>query len=323
MSGDWLRIDHAWRFARGTGSSSAKGGETMSRMHRDRVKQHARFRLILQLCAAALLNGYAAGFAKGKIFTGKSKLLCVPVLNCYSCPGAFGSCPIGAMQAIAGGKGRSFSFYVLGILMLFGTLFGRLLCGFICPFGLIQDLIAKIPLRKMTVPAKADRVLRYLKYVILAIMVIILPAVVTGPLGTGDPWFCKYICPAGTLEGGIPLVLLNPSLRKLAGELFSWKFAVLLAVLIGSVKIPRLFCRYLCPLGAFYALFNRFACYQMHVSKERCIDCGKCNAVCPMSVSVTKQINCGECIRCGKCKAVCPTDAISARFLKDPSEKTE
>ncbi|MBR6718995.1 MAG: 4Fe-4S binding protein [Oscillospiraceae bacterium] len=294
----------------------------MSRMHRDRVKRNGRFRLILQLCAAALLNGYAAGFAKGKIFTGKTKLFCVPVLNCYSCPGALGACPIGAMQAVAGGKERSFSFYVLGVLMLFGSLFGRLLCGVICPFGLIQDLIAKIPLRKITVPVKADHVLRYLKYVILALMVVILPAAVTGPLGTGDPWFCKYLCPAGTLESGIPLVLLNPPLRKLAGALFSWKFAVMLAVLIGAVKIPRLFCRYLCPLGAFYALFNRFACYQMHVSKERCIGCGKCDAVCPMAVSVTEQINCGECIRCGKCKAVCPTDAISAHFLNTTREKS-
>ena len=83
----------------------------MSRMHRARLtadasagtnhdkaqRRHGRFRLLIQLLAAAFFNGYAAGFLRGKIFTGKTKLLCVPVLNCYACPGALGSCPIGAM----------------------------------------------------------------------------------------------------------------------------------------------------------------------------------------------------------------------------------
>ena len=119
----------------------------MSRMHRDRVKRQGRFRLCVQVLAAAILNGYAAGFARGRIFTGKSKLVCVPVLNCYACPGALGACPIGSMQTVAAGKGRSFSFYAFGILVLCGTLFGRLLCGFVCPFGLVQDLLAKLPLK--------------------------------------------------------------------------------------------------------------------------------------------------------------------------------
>ena len=283
-------------------------------MHRDRVKRQGRFRLCVQVLAAAILNGYAAGFAKGRIFTGKSKLICVPVLNCYACPGALGACPIGAMQTVAGGKGHSISFYVLGLLMLFGTLFGRLVCGFLCPFGLIQDLLAKIPLKKLTVPRKADRLLRYLKYAVLLFMVILLPAAVQNALGTGDPWFCKYLCPAGTLEGGIPMVLLDPKLRALAGTLFSWKAAVMLVILIPAIRIPRLFCRYLCPLGAFYALFNRFACYQMQVSQSKCIQCGNCSATCPMQLEVPQEICSGECIRCGKCKAVCPADAVQSEF---------
>jgi polyferredoxin len=167
------------------------------------------------------------------------------------------------------------------------------------------------------VPEKADRVLRYLKYAVLIGMVILLPLLVTDDFGQGEPWFCKYFCPAGTLEGGIPHVLLNPQLLRLAGVLFQWKTAVLIFVVIGAVLIRRFFCRYFCPLGAFYALFNRFALYQMHVDKDACIHCGKCEAVCPMAVRVTEQINSGECIRCGKCKAVCPVDAISSRFETD------
>lgn len=275
------------------------------------LHRHERFRLLIQLLTAAFCNGYAAGFFRGRIFTGRTKLLCVPVLNCYACPGALGSCPIGAMQAVGGSRHR-FSFYVLGTLMLFGTVCGRLLCGFLCPFGLIQDLLHRIPVPKLKIPRAADRILRYLKYAVLAILVLLMPVLTSGALGGGDPWFCKYICPAGTLEGGIPLLLRNESLRQAAGFLFSWKCAVLTAVLLGAVFVSRFFCRYLCPLGAFYALFSRFALYQMQLSRERCIGCGKCDEVCPMALDVRKEITGGECIRCGRCRAVCPAEAIGS-----------
>ena len=283
-------------------------------MHRDRLspRKQGLLRLAVQIFSAALCNGYAAGYGSGRIFTGRSKLLCVPVLNCYSCPGALGACPIGAMQAVAGGR-HKFSFYVLGLLALFGTVLGRLICGFLCPFGLVQDLLYRIPLPKLKVPEKPDKALRYVKYGILVLFVLLLPAVLTRS-GTGDPWFCKYICPAGTLGGGIPHMLLNEQLRPLAGGLFWWKIGVMAVILIGAVFVSRIFCRYLCPLGAFYALFNRFALYQMEVDKHKCIGCGKCEAVCPMAVKVTEQINCGECIRCCKCKAICPVEAIGSGF---------
>lgn len=276
---------------------------------RNNLRRHSRFRLTIQLLAAAFFNGYAAGFLKGKIFTGKTKLLCVPVLNCYACPGALGSCPIGAMQAVVGSRHR-FSFFVLGTLMLFGIIFGRLLCGFLCPFGLIQDLLYRIPLKKPQIPRKIDKPLRWLKYVILVIFVLLIPALTSNAFGNGEPGFCKYICPAGTLEGGVPLLLANENLRQAMGFLFSWKCGVLLAVLIGSVFVSRFFCRYLCPLGAFYALFHRFALHRMELRTEQCIGCGKCDAVCPMALDVRKELMNAECIHCGRCKAACPTNAI-------------
>ena len=273
---------------------------------------------MVQLLAAAFFNGYAAGFFGKTIFTGKSKALCVPVLNCYSCPGALGSCPIGALQTVIGGS-RRFPFFVLGSLMLFGVIFGRLICGFLCPFGLIQDLLFRIPLPKLTVSRRLDRPLRFLKYAILLIFVILLPLFAVNALGTADPFFCKYICPAGTLEGGIPQVLMNPVIRQIAGKLFTWKTAVLAVTVGGSICISRFFCRYFCPLGAFYALFNRFSSYQMHLSESKCIACGKCDSACPMALDVRKQLCGGECIRCGKCAAECPTHAISAAFTRESS----
>ena len=308
-------------------------------------KRHGRIRLAIQLLFAALLNGYAAGFARKKIFTGKSKYLCVPVLNCYSCPGALGSCPIGSLQAVLSGTGSRIPFYVLGTLVLFGTVFGRLLCGFVCPFGLIQDLLSKIPVKKLRVPEKIDRPARYVKYGVLLILVILLPLLVRGTGGVGTPFFCKYLCPAGTLEGAVPLVLLNQPLRALAGPVFGWKMGVMAAVLLAAILIPRFFCRYLCPLGAFYGLFNRFSIYRMQLDRAKCIGCGACEKACPMAVKLVPEagmtaeaaqnraageapstgtdvpggrrvcsIQSPECIRCGKCRAACPAGAIERRM---------
>lgn len=290
----------------------------MPGMYRNRVKSGKKrrisFQRMVQLISAALLNGYALGFAKGRIFTGKTKLFCVPVLNCYSCPGALGACPIGSLQAALGGGKNRFPFYVLGLLLLFGIILGRLACGLLCPFGLVQDLLHKIPVPKLKIPKKIDKPARFVKYLVLLLPVVLLPALTAGNDGIAPPYFCQYICPAGTLGGGIPLLLANASLRQAAGMLFSWKALVLAVILLLSMTIHRPFCKYLCPLGAFYAIFNRFAFYQMHLDRDKCVGCGICKRACPMDVEVTKNINSPECIRCGKCKAVCPTGAISSGF---------
>ena len=287
----------------------------MSGMHRDRLKKgRLSFQRRVQLIAAAVVNGYAIGFAKGKIFTGGTKAVCVPVLNCYSCPGALGACPIGSLQAALGGSSRRFPFYVLGLLMLFGVVLGRLICGLLCPFGLVQDLLCKIPSPKLRVPKKRDKPLRWLKYAVLLVLVVLLPAFAVTDTGVAPPYFCKYLCPAGTLEGGVPLLLANPSLRSLMGALFSWKALVLVVILAACVFIPRAFCRYLCPLGAFYSLFNRFSFYQMKLDKSKCTGCKKCEHACPMAVEVTKGCGGPECIRCGKCRDACPAGAITSGF---------
>lgn len=282
----------------------------MPGMHRNRIISRQR---VIQLVSAALCNGYAVGFQKGRIFTGGSKAVCVPVLNCYSCPGALGACPIGALQTALGTK-RHFPFYVLGTLMLFGVLLGRAVCGLLCPFGLVQDLLYKLPVPKLRVPRRLDRPARYFKYVVLAVLVVLLPALAVTEASIASPYFCQYLCPAGTLGGGIPLLLADPMLRQAAGALFRWKVVILVVILAVSAGICRPFCKYLCPLGAFYSVFNRFSFYQMDLDKRKCVDCKQCEKTCPMNVQVTQDINSLECIRCGACKTVCPTGAISSAF---------
>ena len=263
-------------------------------------------RTLIQIVAAVAQNAYIPGFLNGVIYQGKSKVLCVPGLNCYSCPGALGACPIGSLQAALGQRGR-FPAYVLGTLLLFGVVLGRLVCGFLCPFGLLQDLLSKVPLPKIRLPRWLDRPLRYLKYVILILLVVL--AVLRA-----EPVFCKYLCPAGLLEAGLPLTGLNPQLSGMRGTLFYVKLAVALAIVLLSLFVYRPFCKYLCPLGAFYGLFNGAGFYRMRVEETKCVRCGKCQKACPMDVDVVKHPNSPECIRCGKCRDVCPNKAILGGF---------
>lgn len=271
-------------------------------------------RHLIQAFAALLSNPHLQNFFTGGIYQGKLKRVCVPGLNCYSCPGATGACPIGSLQAIIGGRSGRPAYYVIGLILLFGVLFGRLICGFLCPFGFIQDLLHKIRSPKPGIPRRTDRVLRWGKYLSLAV-VVLFPLLLRDPFGLGSPAFCKYICPAGTLEGGIPLLLTNESLRSAVGFLFSWKMTVLLLVLASSVLLYRPFCKYLCPLGAIYGLLNKFSLYQMQVDFSACTHCGKCSRSCKMGVDVTKNINSPECIRCGACADECPVKAIHSGFF--------
>ena len=277
-------------------------------------KRSLNSRHYVQLAATVLSNGYLLGFVKGKIYNGNSKMVCVPGLNCYSCPGAVGSCPIGALQAVLGGNKHNFSYYIIGTIMLFGVLLGRFICGFLCPFGFVQDMLYKIPTRKFNIPKKVDKPMRWLKYVIALVMVILLPIFLTNQFGIASPYFCKWICPVGSLEGGIPLVSTNPSLHAQLGFLFNWKMFLLLFTVVSSIFIYRPFCKYICPLGAFYSLFNKYSFYQLHLDKLKCTDCKACEKQCKMNVEVTKNINSLECIRCGDCKNICPTSAISSGF---------
>ncbi len=269
-------------------------------------------RHITQAGWALLTNANLKGFITGKIYTGNAKKICVPGLNCYSCPGAVGSCPIGSLQAVLGSWNFKMAYYVVGILIFIGAVLGRIVCGFLCPFGLIQDLLNKIPFPKKIKTFKGDKLLRRLKYVILLVFVILLPLFVTDVIGQGAPYFCKLICPAGTLEGGIPLVLLNESMRSAIGWLYAWKNLILIITIIAAIIIYRPFCRYICPLGAIYSLFNKVSVYRYQVDKHKCISCGKCADACKMAINPLENANSLECIRCGRCKQACPTNAIES-----------
>ena len=268
-----------------------------------------KLRLRVQLLFTILTNGYIHGFVSGKIYQGNLKYVCVPGLNCYSCPGAVSSCPIGALQALLNQQGFQIPFAVLGFFFVVGSLLGRFVCGWLCPFGLVQDLLHKIPVFRKRKILPMHRVLKYGKYMVLIFLVGIGSLFLFGGFAK-VPAFCKYLCPSGTLFGAVPLLITNKPLRELAGGLFFWKLGVLLMIVFLSIKIYRPFCQYLCPLGAIYGLFNRFSLVQIHWEKEQCTSCLACERACPVSLSISEISKAPECIRCGKCIEACPEKCL-------------
>lgn len=278
------------------------------------LTKQRRKRSLVQALGALILNGNWKSFLDGTIYKGNLKHVCLPVLNCYSCPGALGACPIGSLQAVPNSAQFNFSYYVVGLIALFGITMGRWFCGWLCPFGWIQELLHKIPIKKVKPNKKIHQKAIWLKYVLLILFVIALPLLTQDRFGMSYPAFCKFICPAGTLEAGIPLLIANPALRQLVGLIFSWKVLLLLITVIGSILIFRFFCKYACPLGAIYGMFNKISFYHMECSAN-CIECKRCARVCKMQVEPYKTPNSPECIRCGECIEVCPVNALKLGFI--------
>jgi len=264
-------------------------------------------RRIIQLLAALLMNLNLAGFSSGSIYKGASKMVCAPGLNCYSCPGAVLACPIGSLSASLQDLNYKLPFYMIGTILAFGAFFGRTICGWLCPFGFIQELLDKIPLPKLP-KSRVTRRLSLLKYLVLVGLVIAVPLFYRVFTGVAYPAFCAWLCPAGTLQAGIPLIIANPPLRALLGWLFSWKILFLALTLVACLFIYRPFCRWLCPLGALLSFFNRFSLLGYRVDKNRCTACGNCVASCKMDVH---RVSDRECIQCGRCRMTCTAGVIN------------
>ncbi len=282
-----------------------------------------KFRFLIQSILFFIINGDFFTLFKSiinkKAFISQTKLktICVPGLNCYSCPSALLSCPIGALQfwfndiaqkIIFNQKINLIGLYIIGFISSIGIISGRIACGFICPFGFIQDLINKITKKNLNIP----KFFRLFKYIVLILFVIILPLFIFD-ITKISPYFCKLLCPAGTLLAGTPLLLVDKNLRDMASFLTFFKFSILFIFIILILLSKRAFCKILCPLGAIWGLFNRISIFKLNLDKNKCISCKKCEKACPMNVEVSKEILSNECIRCFECSKVCPTNSIKIK----------
>jgi len=262
-------------------------------------------RIIVQIFSTIGINSYFYAIVKKGIYQGSLKGIPFPVLNCYACPFARFACPIGSLQHYA--VIRAIPYYLIGIFGITGFSVGRGPCGWLCPFGFIQDLLYKIRTFKITIP----RFFTYSKFAILLIVVIVIPYL------THETWFSK-LCPVGLLEGGIPIIAWNPqtgglsNLRHLIGWLYFTKLGILLFILGLSVISKRPFCRIFCPLGAILSLFNKVSLLQINLRENRCTPekCDMCRIVCPMDINIYENVTDYDCIRCGKCVHVCPENAL-------------
>ena len=265
-------------------------------------------RFLTQISFFLLQNPLLNNFFSGTIYQGKLKMICTPGLNCYSCPAAVTSCPLGAMQLFFAGVKQSLSLFVTGFLLTVGVIFGRIICGYVCPMGLLQDLLYKIKTPKLKVRLNYAK---YIKYAVLVIFVFLLPITVRNELsGLGEPWFCKFICPSGTIFGAFPLLAANDFLRGMAGRLFVSTAALTVGIAVLSAVTYRFFCRVLCPLGAIYSLFNKLAFIRMFCDKKKCVSCGDCKKACLLYIDPVETPNSPECVRCGKCISACSVQAL-------------
>lgn len=171
-----------------------------------------------------------------------------------------------------------------------GIVVGRMTCGWLCPFGFLQDLFFKMHSVKCRLPQR----LNYLKYILLVALVIAVPYF------TGEPWFSK-LCPAGVLEAGIPLAMLDEQVRRQLGGMFWFKIGILSGFLVSFTFIKRPFCRAICPLGAIFSPFNAHSAYRLEFDEKECIHCDKCYRKCPVDIKVYESPNSADCIRCLEC----------------------
>jgi polyferredoxin len=251
----------------------------------------SKLRLITQTLAFVLSNvGFSPALKTG---------ICVPYLYCYGCPFASAGCPIGSMQHFV--IAVKFPVYILGVLGMLGTVFGRAFCGWACPFGSFQDLIGASRISKRR-SCRAP----YVKFVVLFTVIVVAWL-------TLDTFFCK-LCPAGSLFAALPAIFYYAPLE--VGVFFYAHIATLIMTVVLVLIFSRFWCRYLCPLGTI-GIFNKLSILTISLDPAKCQDCLDCLSVCPMGLTTLSDIGSStDCILCGRCVESCPTDALKASIRK-------
>lgn len=235
--------------------------------------------------------------------------MCAPVFHCYACPLSTFACPIGIIAQFS--ALHLFPMIAVGLLVTVGALFGSLVCGWVCPFGFLQDLAAKVPTPRFDLP----RIAGHLRYVMLIGTVLAIPYF----FGEGHPLFVCRICPAGALEAAVP----NMIGQAIAGEKVVWpnaaKLIILALFLIAIFFMRRPWCRLLCPLGAIFTLFNRFSAFFLRFDADQCTQCERCHKLCEFGIEPEKSPDDLRCVRCLECTR-CRPEALTLGSIFERSE---
>jgi len=233
-------------------------------------------------------------------------------LNCQACEMATGACPIGMLQWSL--INLKFPFLVLGTVLLSGALIGRGVCGWLCPFGFLSDIFNRVSIKRYNFPAG----LGYLKFFILLFIF----SAILWPY----PLFCSYLCASGFFYGllpyylttGLPAFEQELSQGNLMTSLLGYHmFTGFVFAMVAIIVSGRWFCRYICPLGAFYGLLNRISPFRVIIDKQVCNDCRSCLSSCPMGIDLARGnfLDVSDCIKCGRCIIACKKNARSFSIL--------
>jgi len=220
--------------------------------------------------------------------------LLFPGLHCYACPLAITICPIGLVQNLV--IFGTVPYFWFGAIAAYGLVAGRAFCGWFCPFGTLNDLLG---FRKRRIVKS----LSYAKFAALGLTILLAWLF-------ADTLFCK-VCPAASLEASIPYLFLGVAR---VNRPFLLHMGTLAGTLAGMILVARFWCRYLCPMGAIFALFNRVSLVHLSLDKRRCTRCAECSPACPMGLEPHADIDDHNCIKCGACTQACSSGALSLRF---------
>lgn len=261
---------------------------SMAKNRKGKPAQFVRWRWLVQLSFLVAWLDPPAWFGSVGL---RMHNICGPVFHCYSCPLAMFACPIGVIANFS--ALHVLPLAAIGLLVVLGAAFGSFICGWVCPFGFLQDLIAKIPTPKFAMPLWAG----YFRYVVLVAFVLVIPFF----WGESHPLFVCRLCPAGALEGAVP----NMVRQAFAHQPITWptglKVAILVMIVIAMFFTWRPWCTLFCPLGAIYALLNHVSLLFLRFHRNRCIDCADCRSLCVDGAPAERRVDGLHCLRCAEC----------------------
>jgi len=237
-----------------------------------------------------------------------------------------------------------FPWLAIASFLIVGILLGKSFCGWVCPFGFVQDLIGFAKRKKMQISPRTHESMIYMKYAVLGITLFVSATFsVSKLIGSSYAYesalgiFAQApfttLSPAETLFATLPkmisdysnTILQVPFLEQLSGianfpPLFWVQLFIMVGVLVFSAYVPRGWCKYFCPHGAIMAMMNRFSFLGLRRNLAKCAkgECRLCVEACPMNVRILdlpwEKFSDPECIYCMKCVDVCPDKAIKLKY---------
>jgi ferredoxin-type protein NapH len=237
-----------------------------------------------------------------------------------------------------------FPWIAVAAFIITSVLIGKAMCGWVCPFGFIQDVIGVFRRKQSDLSLRTHQTMVYVKYFVLGItLFLVLSFSASEMMGISSEFQSAFgvvafapftaLSPSETLFAALPRYMENFYVSMASGSsvdvlgsiatlppLFWVQFAIMVFVLGFAAFVPRSWCRYFCPHGAIMAAMNRFSFIGLRREPHKCekVGCGRCVQVCPMRVPILdlpwEKFSHPECIYCMKCVDACEHKAIRLTY---------